>query len=137
MNAIDTNVLVYRFDRSEPVKRAIAKQLLNGLAAAGDTVLPWQVAVELMRQLSAWRHLGLLTPTGVRRLMITVRRWYPISLPTEPCLDRALQYAEVYSLSHWDSLIIAACAEVGVTTLYTEDMGAPRIIDTVELVNPF
>jgi predicted nucleic acid-binding protein len=24
-----------------------------------------------------------------------------------------------------------------ITTLYTEDMGAPRTIDTVQLVNPF
>ena len=42
-----------------------------------------------------------------------------------------------YTLSHWDSMLVAASAEAGVTMLYTEDMGAPRNIDTVELVNPF
>jgi predicted nucleic acid-binding protein len=44
MIAVDTNVLVYRLDRSEPAKRAIAKRLLRQLAADGKTVLMWQVA---------------------------------------------------------------------------------------------
>jgi len=55
----------------------------------------------------------------------------------ESSLDRAVHYAHTYMLSHWDSMLVAACADAGVTTLYTEDMGAPRKIDTVELVNPF
>lgn len=59
------------------------------------------------------------------------------SLPVEASLDRALRYAAVYSLSHWDSMIVAACAEAGVTTLFTEDMGAPRVIDVAPLINPF
>lgn len=37
--------------------------------------------------------------------------------------------AHQYSLSHWDSMILGACKEAAVATLYTEDMGAPRIID--------
>jgi predicted nucleic acid-binding protein len=32
MIAVDTNVFVYRLDRSEPIKRAIAKRLLRQLA---------------------------------------------------------------------------------------------------------
>jgi predicted nucleic acid-binding protein len=62
---------------------------------------------------------------------------FPLVLPTEPALDRALSYAYTYTLSHWDSMLVAACAESGISTLYTEDMGAPRKIDTVELINPF
>ena len=61
MNAVDTNVLIYRLDRSEPVKLAAAQQLLRQLAQERETVLMWQVAGELMRQLSSWRHQGLLT----------------------------------------------------------------------------
>lgn len=33
-------------------------------------------------------------------------------------------------------MLLGACVEAGVTTLYTEDMGAPRTIDTIQLVNP-
>ena len=42
------------------------------------------------------------------------------------------------TLSHWDSmLVVAACIDAGVDTLYTEDMRAPRQIETVRLINPF
>jgi len=34
-------------------------------------------------------------------------------------------------------MILAACRVAGATRLYTEDIGAPREIDGIELVNPF
>jgi predicted nucleic acid-binding protein len=34
-------------------------------------------------------------------------------------------------------MILGACQAAGVTRLYTEDMGAPRTIDSIELINPF
>ncbi|MEX2172476.1 MAG: PIN domain-containing protein [Pirellulales bacterium] len=137
MNAIDTNVFVYRLDRFDPKRRAIARALTRQLASARDTVLLWQVAGEFQRQLSAWRDQKRLSCDQVVRFTRTTRRMFPLVLPTEPVLDRALDYAVTYTLSHWDSMIVAACAEVGISTLYTEDMGAPRQIDTVELINPF
>jgi hypothetical protein len=33
-------------------------------------------------------------------------------------------------------MILGACAEAGVTKLYTENMGAPRTINGIELINP-
>jgi len=137
MNAIDTNILVYRLDRSELTKRAIARKLIQDLVTGRDTILLWQVAGEFMRQLSAWRDQRRLTHEQVLRLSRVPRRMFPLVLPTEPALDRAIEYAKNFSLSHWDSMLVAACAEAGVTTLYTEDMGAPRKIDGVELINPF
>jgi predicted nucleic acid-binding protein len=137
MIAVDTNVLVYRLDRHEPAKRAIAKRLLRQLAADGDTVLMWQVAGELLRQLSAWRRAALLTTTELTRRFDAIRRQFPLVLPMEASLHRAILYAERYVLSHWDSMLVAACAEAEIFTLYTEDMGAPRKIDLVQLINPF
>lgn len=41
-----------------------------------------------------------------------------------------------YSLSHWDSLLVAAAIEAGVDTLYTEDLQAGAQYETVKVVNP-
>jgi predicted nucleic acid-binding protein len=49
-------------------------------------------------------------------------------MPAPAVLDRAIFLAARHSLSHWDSMIVAACAEAGVDQLYTEDMGSPRQI---------
>lgn len=137
MNAIDTNVLVYRLDQSDERKQSIARKLVRDLAIGGDTVLPWQVAAEFVRQLSAWRDQRRLTHEQAVRFDTALRHMFPVVMPIEATLDRALSYAYTYTLSHWDSMLVAACAEIGSETLYTEDMGAPRRIDTVELVNPF
>ena len=42
-----------------------------------------------------------------------------------------------YSLSFWDSMIVAACLFAGVERLYTEDFSAYPRIDSLEIVNPF
>jgi predicted nucleic acid-binding protein len=42
MNAVDTNVLLYSLDASEPTKRPIAQALLRDLRTSSEkTVLPW------------------------------------------------------------------------------------------------
>ena len=43
-----------------------------------------------------------------------------------------------HSLSHWDSLLIAAaCIEANFETLYSEDLGDGEQYDSVTVVNPF
>ena len=138
MNAVDTNVFIYRLDRREPVKQGKARSLLRHLALdTTPTVLLWQVLGELVRQLRYWQDQGRLTRDGFLRYVAVFRGLYPLIMPTPEVLDRALDLAGRHSLSHWDSMLLGACQEADVTTLYTEDMGAPTTYDGVELVNPF
>ena len=62
---------------------------------------------------------------------------FPLFLPTHSVPGRALELHSRYSLSHWDSMLLAACIEAGVTTLYSEDFGAGTTYDTVTVINPF
>ena len=62
---------------------------------------------------------------------------FPVKLPTLRVVDHALSLADRYSLSHWDSMLLGACKDAGVVTVYTEDIGAPIDIDGITLVNPF
>ncbi len=52
-------------------------------------------------------------------------------------LRRSLDLSSRYSLSHWDSMLLAACLEAEVDTLYSEDFSAGAAYDTVTVVNPF
>lgn len=72
-----------------------------------------------------------------RRYLAAVRSSFTFVLPTPAVLDRALDLTDRFSLSHWDSMLLAACLEAGATRLYTEDMGAPIQYDSLQLVNPF
>lgn len=61
----------------------------------------------------------------------------PIKLPNVDVLTTALQLSALYSLSHYDSLLIAACIEAGVDTLYSEDLSHNAVYGSVRVVNPF
>jgi len=138
MNAVDTNVLIYRLDRADPVKQAKARDLLRRLIADTEpTVLPWQVLGELVRQLRSWQDQRRMSRHALLHFVAAFRRLFPLAMPTPAVLDRALDLTGRYPLSHWDSMLLGACIEANVDTLYTEDMGAPTTCDGVRLVNPF
>ena len=138
MNAVDTNILLYSVDRSEPTKQLKAQQLLEQLRSGNEPViLLWQVLGEAAQQLRRWRDRGKLTPAEFSQYVQAFRHLFPLALPTAEVFDRAIGLIERYSLSHWDSMLLGACQSAGATRLYTEDIGAPRHIDDLELINPF
>jgi predicted nucleic acid-binding protein len=138
MNGVDTNILIYRLDRRDPMKRAKARDLLQDLKSRPvETYLLWQVAAELIRHLRTWQDKGQITRATLERYVRIYRGLFKLKLPTPNVLDYALDLANRYSLSHWDSMLLGACLDAQVDTLYTEDMGAPTTIETIRLVNPF
>ncbi len=137
MNAIDTNVLVYFADAYGAEKAAISAKLLRQLQQDGQTCLLWQVAVEFMSVMRRWSDAGKIDRALSRAFVEQVLELFPIELPRPTVLKTALQLSDQYSLSHWDSILLAACLDVGVERFYTEDMGAPRRIESIELINPF
>ena len=138
MNAVDTNVLIYRLDRREPVKQAQARELLRQLANDSEpTFIPWQVLCELANQLRRWQDQHWLTREASLSYLAAFRNLFPTVMPTLAVLDHALDFTGRYSLSHWDSMLLGACIEAKADVLYTEDMGAPASYDGIRLINPF
>jgi len=62
---------------------------------------------------------------------------FPLVLPSAPVLDRYFDLFSRFSLSHWDAMLLAACKEAGVTTLYSEDMDSGTDYDGLTIINPF
>ena len=138
MNAVDTNVLVYFADADEPLKQQVAKQLLSDLRrSAAEPMLLWQVAAEFLNCLRRWEFTGRIARAETLRLFEQIEASYELVLPTRTVIHTALDLNARYSLSHWDSFLVAACIEAGVTTLYSEDMADGADYDGVRVVNPF
>jgi predicted nucleic acid-binding protein len=138
MNAVDTNVLVYSLDVDEPTKQAKAKALLAGLLGAQPpTIVPWQVAGELVRWLRQWQAAGRVSGADVERHFHDFLAVFPLALPTPQMWTRYFDLYARFSLSHWDAMLLAACKEAGVTTLYSEDFDAGTNYDGLKIVNPF
>jgi predicted nucleic acid-binding protein len=63
--------------------------------------------------------------------------WTPVE-PTWAVLDTAETLMTTGNLSFWDAMIVAACIENGVQTLYSEDFDSSTTrLTGVTIVNPF
>jgi predicted nucleic acid-binding protein len=138
MNAVDTNIYVYALDADEPAKQAKAVDLLDRLMLQRtDTVLVWQVAAEFLGQMRKWQSQGRLTPAEVEAAFHRARSMFTIRTPTEALFQISFDLRSRFSLSHWDSMLLAACKEAGVSTLFSEDLDPGTDYDGLSVVNPF
>jgi predicted nucleic acid-binding protein len=102
-----------------------------------DTVTVWQVAGEFLSQLRKWQSQGRLTQAQTEAAFHRFRGMFALRTPTEAVFQISFDLRSRFSLSHWDSMLLAACKEAGVTTLYSEDMDAGTDYDGLTTVNPF
>ena len=138
MNAVDTNVFVYFVDRDEPLKRAKAVELLDRLVKEDvETVLLWQVAAEFLNCLRRWETEGRINRQEVLGNFNRLEALFRCVPPAQSVLRKSFDLCSRYSLSHWDAMLLAACIEAGVRTLYSEDLSAGVHYDSVTVVNPF
>ena len=133
MNAVDTNVLIYAHDPRDPLKQATADALVHSLS---DGVLLWQVACEFIAASRKLAPYGFSRDKAWQELNWLQALW-TTKLPQWSVLQRAETLQNSYSLSIWDAMIVAACLEGGVASLYSEDFDAYSQIDRLPLINPF
>lgn len=111
MIAVDTNVLVYAVDATEADKSRRAVELLDALVAAGESIiLPWQVAAEFLSCLRRWVNARRIQFSDAEAYLGRFVGHLPLIAPTPRILSLSLDLSQRYSLSHWDSMLIAACA---------------------------
>jgi predicted nucleic acid-binding protein len=134
MNAVDTNVLIYARDPRSPAKQQKARQLT---AQMQNGRLLWQVACEFIAASRKLTDVGYTQAQAWRELE-RLRDLWTLIVPSEQVLLRAERLNKIHNLSFWDSMLVAACVDGGITRLYTEDFDA-SISKTVgvEIINPF
>jgi predicted nucleic acid-binding protein len=134
MNAIDTNILAYAFDQSVDPRTARAKQFLTRLDVS-DTVLLWQVAIEFGSVLRRLKNSGRF-PGDPDDALAEIAAAYRLVVPSPGVLALAGMLRKEHAVSYWDSFLLAACIDAGVTTRYTEDRQSAGTIQGVSIVNP-
>ncbi len=100
-------------------------------------ILPWQVAVEFVGCLRRWENAGRIGRDDTLAYKNQFLDAQPIVMPFPTTLQLSLDLSGRYKLSHWDSLLIAACLEAGVDSLYSEDLDVSMTYDSVSVINPF
>lgn len=134
MNVIDTNIWIYRHDTRDPRKQLVA---LNLMATVRPLALPWQVGCEFIAASRKLAPIGFVEADAWADLADMQATANSVLMPVPQLWQDAQSLQARHALSFWDALLVAACLHGGVTILYTEDMGSPRQIDSLTLVNPF
>lgn len=132
---VDTNVLVYARDASEPEKQPVAMNWLEALWGAREGRISVQVLQEFYVTVTAKLDPGLpedQARADVRRLHV----WDPLSIDAS-LLEDAWQIQDRYSFALWDATIVAAARRLGCRHLLTEDLQADQDLDGVLVIDPF
>ena len=132
MNAVDTNMLLYVRDPRDPIKQATTHALVSSLT---DRVLIWQVACEYLSASRKLNQVGFTIADAWKDVQGIRDSWHTV-LPNWDVQKTASTLWDRYSLSIWDSLIVAACLNASLERLYTEDFDAYPRNGTLEIVNP-
>jgi len=137
MNAIDTNIFLYSVDDDEPTKQLRALALIEQMESSSTpVVMLWQVAAEYLAGLRRWVRSEKLQPDLVETKLEELLALYDLVVPTRDILGISLSLSSKYMLSHWDSMLLAACIDAGVSTLYSEDLADGMVYESVRVVNP-
>ena len=130
---VDTNVIVYAHDRTDPAKRERAQALLEAHALDGSLTVSTQVLQETYKVLI---RRALVEPERALFAVEKLAASRVVGSNANFVLD-ALRVSQRFQLSVWDALIVQAALAARCTTLFTEDMQAGQRFGELEIVNPF
>ena len=132
---VDTNVLAYAHDRSEPARQSVAQAVLEQLWVDRTGVLSTQVLQELY--VVATRKLDPPMRRAAARELVALYGEWPVVQVDVALVVSASELEERHTLSFWDALIVEAARRAGATRLLTEDLQQGRRIGGVSIENPF
>lgn len=134
LSLLDTNIMIYLLDASEPAKCQRAEQLVQAGLSENKCIISMQVVQETLNV--ATRKLNFSQEDTERFLNDTLLPLCRIVSPTQ-LYPQALAVQFRYHYSFYDALIIAAALQMGCGTLYSEDLQHNQIIGHLTIKNPF
>ena len=134
-NFLDTNVLVYGYDRRDPAKMARALDLLSDAIESGTGVVSAQVLSEFFNVVT--RRLPDPLSFEVAGTIVGEIAAMPVVEIDAALVQRAIGVCRRYRISYWDALIVAAAERARCSRILSEDLNPEQSYDGVVVVNPF
>jgi predicted nucleic acid-binding protein len=132
---VDTDVLLYARDASEPAKQPLAAAWVAQLWRERTGRTSIQVLSEYYVNVTRMLRPGL-SPQAAWDDVRALKSWQPQVLDAS-LLERGHEIERRYRLSWWDSLVVAAAQTQGCALLLSEDMQDGMTIGGVTIRNPF
>jgi predicted nucleic acid-binding protein len=129
----DTNILVYADDKAAPKKQRRAIELVAQHWRAGTGVLSLQVLQEYFVTITR----KLRVDAKIARRKVELLAEFDLVVPDLDDILAAIDLHRLHGFSFWDALVLRAAKEAACIVLFSEDLQPGRIVDGVQIVNPF
>lgn len=133
---LDTNILIYAYDGSDPAKHAIALSLIEAISKSGTPVVSTQVLQEFAAAVRR-KAKPLLSTRKVQEILVEILQAWEVFVGNAVTIISALEIEERFKVFFWDALILSAAHSSSATILYTEDLNHGQTYGSVQVVNPF
>ena len=135
---VDTNILVYAYDRSDLQKQQKAFSILNQLVISNTGVLSTQVLAEFFVTITSEKKLSapLSIAEAYQRLQNYLQTFTVVEVTAMVVLEAARGVRD-YQFSFWDAQIWATARLNQISTIYSEDFNVNTVIEGIQFLNPF
>ena len=132
---VDTNILVYAYDRTEYTKQGRARQVLDWLYRTGLGTLSTQVLGEFFAAVTRGITEKMSAQDGYSIVKDYASSWKVLPMTAETILESARGVVE-HQFSYYDAQIWATAKLNGIPDVLSEDFSHGRRIEGVEFHNP-
>jgi predicted nucleic acid-binding protein len=132
---VDTNILLYAYDRGEPVKQAQAAAILDRLATLRLGVLTPQVLAEFFINATRKIKPPLNVTQAYDRIQNYLLSWEVLDVTGSIVLE-AVRGVRTYKMAYGDAQIWASARLHQIRFIFTEDFNVGAVIEGVRFLNP-
>ncbi len=133
---VDTNILLYAYDRGETVKQPLALALLDSLVKHDLGVLSPQVLAEFFVNVTKKLRPPLTIGEAYHCVQNYLLSWEILEVTGAIVLE-AIRGARTYQMTYWDAQVWASARLNQIHIVFSEDFGDGVTIEGVKFVNPF
>jgi len=133
---VDTNILLYAYDRGETAKQPLALALLDRLVDHDLGVLTPQVLAEFFVNATNKLRPPLTLGEAYIRIQNYLLSWEVLDINGAIVLE-AIRGARTYQMTYWDAQIWASAKMNQISIVISEDFGDGVMIENVRFANPF
>jgi predicted nucleic acid-binding protein len=133
---IDTNIIVYSFDRDSPGKREKARSIVEEAVTTGNGVVSFQVVQEFLN-VATRKFKKALQLDDARQFLEEILLPLCDLFPNNAFYRNALDIKERTGYSFYDAMILQAALEAQCRVLYSEDLQDGFKLFDLTIINPF
>ncbi len=132
---VDTNILVYAYDKSAGEKHKVAKQIVEKLWKERNGALSTQVLQEFFVVVTK-KVKNPLSFDSAFQIISDLGLWKVATIELKDILD-AIKLSQRYKISFWDALILCSAINLECSIIWSEDLSSGQYFEKIKVINPF